>query len=62
MIRIQEKMTKNYRFARPSEQNRRGPSVVYQFQNLVDTTTRMLATFNFCFRFVALMDFELFFS
>ena len=52
-------MTEKCRFLRPSELNGRSLSAVDQSQNLLGTTSRMLAIFSICFRFIALILFDL---
>ena len=59
MDRIQEEMTKKYRFLRPSEMNWRSFSAVDQSQNLLGTTSRMWATFILSLIFIALIVFDL---
>ena len=47
MARIQEEITKKSRYLHPSDQNRRSLRVVYQYQNLLATSTRMWTIFSF---------------
>ena len=58
MASIQEEMTEQFPFLRPSELNGRLFSAVDQSQNLLGTSSRMWATFSLCLRFIALIVFR----
>ena len=59
MARIQKEMTKKCRYLRPFELNGRSLIAVDQSKNLLNTTSRMWATYSLCLRFIALIVFDL---